>query len=71
MEIRAPGYLPVNIVSPSGSDISLNAGDVLTIPGLTLVYGDANGDGVIDVRDLAIGASNMSQVSEDVQVTPE
>lgn len=71
MEIKAPGYLAVNIVSTSGSDVALNAGDGITIPELTLVYGDANGAGSVDMRDLSVGASNMSQVSEDAEVTPE
>ena len=62
IQIRAPGYLTVDVVSPSGFDTTLNAGDLLIIPELTMVYGDANGDGVIDVRDLAAGASNFGQI---------
>ena len=51
--------------------MGLVPGDVLTIPGLTMVFGDANGDGVIDVQDLAIGASNLSETSEDLQLPPD
>ena len=71
VQIRAPGYLTVDIVSPSGSSIVLGSGDVLTIPELTMVYGDANGDGVIDVNDLATGASNFGQTSGQLQAAPQ
>ena len=69
--IRAPGYLPVDIVSPSGSSIVLASGDVLTIPELTMVYGDANGDGKIDVRDLAVGASNFGLSEGQIEASPQ
>ena len=71
IQIRAPGYLPVDIVSPSGSSILFGSGDVLTVPELTMVYGDANGDGLIDVNDLATGASNFGQTSGQLQVAPQ
>jgi hypothetical protein len=35
------------------------SGRVLTIPELTLPFGDANGDGRIDVLDLSIAAANF------------
>ncbi len=71
IQIRAPGYLPVDIVSPSGSSIVLGSGDVLTIPELTMVYGDANGDGVIDVRDLALGGRNFGATPGELELTPQ
>ena len=71
IQIRAPGYLPVDIVSPSGSNIVLGSGDVLTIPELTMVYGDANGDGAIDVRDLALGGRNFGETPEELELTPQ
>ena len=71
IQIRAPGHLPVEIVSPSGSEIALNAGELLVIPELTMVYGDANGDGVIDVRDLAVGASNFGKSSGELKIGPQ
>ena len=70
IQIRAPGYLPVDIVSPSGSNIVLGSGDVLTIPELTMVYGDANGDGAIDVRDLALGGRSFGETPEELELTP-
>ncbi len=71
VQIRAPGYLTVDILSPLGSDIVLNAGDLLIIPQLTMVYGDANGDGAIDVRDLAAGAANFGKASGQLQAAPQ
>ena len=68
IEIIAPGYVPVRIVSTSNADIRLNAGDVLTIPEITMPFGDANGDGVINVKDLATQASNLGTTSTDVDV---
>ena len=71
IQIRALGYLPVDIVSPSGSSIVLGSGDVLTIPELTMVYGDANGDGAIDVRDLALGGRNFGATPGELELTPQ
>ena len=71
IQIMAPGYLTVDVVSPTGSDLVLNAGDVLTIPELTMVYGDANGDGAIDVKDLALGGRNFGETPGEVELTPQ
>ena len=71
IQIQAPGYLTVDVVSLTGSDLALNAGDLLIIPELTMVYGDANGDGVIDVKDLATGASNFGQSEGQVEAEPQ
>ena len=71
IQIQAPGYLTVDVVSFTDSDIALNAGDVLFIPELTMVYGDANGDGTIDVRDLAVGASNFGLSEGQIKAAPQ
>ena len=52
--IRAPGYVPVLI---PGANI--NPGELLTLPELTLPFGDANGDGRVDILDLAIAGKNL------------
>jgi hypothetical protein len=52
--IKAPGHLSVVI---SKADVA--SGQVLTVPELTLPFGDANGDGRIDVLDLSIAATNF------------
>ena len=68
IEIRAPGYVPVRIVSQSNENIKLEGGDVLIIPDINIPFGDANGDGAIDVRDLGIQALNLGTTSPDVDV---
>ena len=52
--IRAPGYVPVLIPRAN-----INPGELLTIPELTLPFGDANGDGRVDILDLSIAAGNF------------
>lgn len=52
--IRAPGYIPALI-----SRVNINPGELLTIPELTLPFGDANGDGRVDILDLSIAAGNF------------
>ncbi len=59
--IKAPGHLPVLIPQ---ADVA--AGAVLTIPELTLPFGDANGDGRIDVLDLGMAAANFGDVTKPV-----
>ena len=71
IHIMAPGYLTVDVVSPTGSDLVLGSGEVLTIPELTMVYGDANGDGKIDVRDLALGGRNFGETPGELELTPQ
>ena len=51
--IRAPGYVPVLI-----PNLVIDPGTVVNIPELTLPFGDANNDGLIDIYDLSIAASN-------------
>ena len=52
--IRAPGYVPVLI-----PEANINPGELLTIPELTLPFGDANGDGRVDILDLVIAGKNF------------
>ena len=66
IEIRAPGYVPVRIVSKSNQNINLEGGNVLIIPDITNPFGDANGDGKIDVEDLGLQALNLGTTSPDV-----
>ncbi len=51
--ITAPGYVYVALIH-----VTLNAGQELVVPELTLPFGDANGDGKVGVEDLGfLGAS--------------
>jgi hypothetical protein len=59
--ISAPGYIPVRV-----PNVQVNPGEVLTPPGQTLSFGDANGDGRIDILDLSIAASNFGETVLDV-----
>lgn len=52
--IHAPGYVSTLVL-----DIRGNPGEVVTIPELTLPFGDANGDGRIDIYDLSLAAGNF------------
>lgn len=52
--IDAPGYVPVRV-----PNTQIDPGEVLNLPELTLPFGDANGDGKIDILDLSIAASNF------------
>ena len=59
VEMRAPGYVSVRITG-----IRLGIGGEVTIPGLTLPFGDANGDGRIDIFDLSIAAGNFGATAK-------
>ncbi len=52
--IHAPGY-----VSTFVPEISATPGGLITLPALTLYFGDANGDGRIDIYDLNLAAGNF------------
>jgi len=54
--ITAPGYIYVALMN-----IALGAGDVLTVPDITLPFGDANGDGFVDILDLGFLNSNLHE----------
>jgi hypothetical protein len=59
--IKAPGYVPVRV-----PNAQISPGEVLNLPSLTLPFGDANGDGKIDILDLSIAASNFGETVVDV-----
>ncbi len=59
--IRAPGYLSVFIPGAT-----INSGELLTVPELTLPFGDANGDGRIDILDLSIAAGNFGAANRQL-----
>ncbi len=52
--IQSPGYVPVRIPVAA-----IKSGEVVSIPELTLPFGDANGDGRIDILNLSIAAGNV------------
>ena len=54
LAIRAPGFLPVVI-----PDATINPGEVLTIPLVTLPFGDGDGNGHINMVDFAVAARNF------------
>ena len=54
LHLMAPGYLTVTI-----KNIQLQARRSLTLPQVTLTFGDVNADGVIDIYDLALAAGNF------------
>lgn len=56
--IKAPGHLSVVV-----SQANVASGQTLTVPELTLPFGDANGDGRIDVLDLSIAAGNFGDAT--------
>ena len=53
LEVRAPGFLPV--VMPG---VLINSGETLTIPQVTLPFGDGDSDGHINIIDFAVVARN-------------
>ena len=54
--IRAPGHIPVIV-----PDITLDSGESLAIPEVTLLFGDGNGDGIVNIYDLAVAAFNYGE----------
>lgn len=58
---RMPGYL-----SAEASNVEVTAGETTTLPEITLIGGDANGDDQIDVADLALIARNFGQTGQNI-----
>ena len=56
LRISAPGHLPVVF-----GGISLGPGQTLTLPPVTLLFGDGDGDNVVDILDLSIAAFNYGE----------
>ena len=61
ISIEAPGHIPVRF-----PNTPINPGEVVSIPELTLPFGDANGDGEIDIWDLSLAAGNFGQTVIEV-----
>ena len=59
----APGYLSHEI-----RRISVEPGDTLVLPVVTLPFGDVDGDGVIDIYDLAVAAGNYGQTASAIWI---
>ena len=59
--ITAPGYIYVALMN-----INLIPGQVLTIPDITLPFGDANGDGRVGIEDLGGLAANFGKQWEEI-----
>ena len=53
LEVRAPGFL--SVVMPG---VLINPGETLTIPQVTLPFGDGDSDGTINIVDFAVVARN-------------
>ncbi|MBN1640432.1 MAG: hypothetical protein JXA09_04280 [Anaerolineae bacterium] len=53
-----PLYLPAQVV-----DCAFESNGVVTLPDVTLLAGDLNGDKVIDISDLALGGANFNTES--------
>ena len=63
ISIWSPGHLAVNL-----PDVEINSGQVVTVPELTLPFGDANGDGRIDILDLSIAAGNFGATVQELEL---
>ena len=61
LTVAAPGHLSHTI-----HNIGLEPGDALEIPVVTLPFGDADGDGVIDIYDLTVAAGNYGRTVADI-----
>jgi hypothetical protein len=59
--IQAPRHLPILI-----SDAQINPGEVLSIPELTLPFGDSNGDSKVDILDLSMAADNFGETTGEM-----
>ena len=63
ISIWSPGYIAVNLPS-----VEIKSGQLLTVPELTLPFGDANGDGRIDILDLSIAAGNFGATVQELEL---
>ena len=61
LAIKAPGYLALEMYN-----LNVEAGEVLVVPAVTLSFGDADGNGVIDIYDLTVAAGNYGQTVADL-----
>ena len=63
ISIWAPGYIAANL-----PNVEIKSGQVLTVPELTLPFGDANGDGRIDILDLSMAAGNFGATVQELEL---
>ena len=63
ISIWSPGYIAVDLPS-----VEIKSGQVVTVPELTLPFGDANGDGRIDILDLSIAAGNFGTRVQELEL---
>ena len=56
--LRAPGYVPIIV-----NNGQLEKGGTISLPTFTLLFGDANEDGVIDIYDITIAAGNFGETT--------
>ena len=61
--LRAPGHLSATV-----QGVHVESGQTLEIPMVTLPFGDANGDEVVDLYDLTAAARNYGQTTSIVSV---
>jgi len=62
LSIKAPGYLSLEIYN-----LNVDKGEELVVPVVTLPFGDADGNGVIDIYDLTVAAGNYSRTAADLR----
>ncbi len=61
LKASAPGYLSHEI-----RNINVEPGDTLVMPMVTLPFGDADGDGIVDILDLTVAARNFGQTASAI-----
>ena len=63
ISIWSPGHIAVNL-----PNVEIESGQVVTVPELTLPFGDANGDGRIDILDLSMAAGNFGSTIQELEL---
>jgi len=63
ISIWSPGHIAVNL-----PNVEIKSGQVVTVPELTLPFGDANGDGRIDILDLSMAAGNFGATVQEMKL---
>lgn len=57
----APGYLSISI-----HNITMERGEEIVVPTVTLHFGDADGNGLIDIYDFAVAARNYGTIASGI-----
>ena len=63
ISIWAPGYIAINL-----PNVEIISGQAVTVPELTLPFGDANGDGRVDILDLSMAAGNFGATVQEFEL---